>query len=101
VFGRETSPGPAAVAAGATLNFGGGTHVLSAGSSVTGAGNVQFGGAVTVLGAYNVAGTTTVITGGVATFEVNVTLPSLTLSGGTLGGTAPRTVSSPVHRTGG
>src|SRR5262249_43683905 len=99
--GRNVNAAAYTVSAGATLQFGGNTQVLRAGSSVSGAGNVQFsGGTVTLLGTDDSTGTTTV-SGGPANFEVDVTLPSLTLSGGTLGGGGTVTVSGPLSWTGG
>ena len=69
-----------------TIGFGGGTHLLNAGSSIT-TQNVQFSGSgtTTVNGTYNVAGTTGISNG---TAAINGTLPSLgsalNISGGVL-----------------
>jgi hypothetical protein len=78
---------------GSKLTFGGGTFTLSSDSSVSGAGTVEFAargilsGTVNVTGRYTVAGPTLVHgdpAGGIGTanFNSNVTLSSLTLSGG-------------------
>ena len=89
------------VEAGATLQFGGGTQTLDANSSLTGAGDVRFSGSnVTLLGAYAVNGNAT-LSGGTADFETDVTLPNLTLSGGTLGGGGTVTVTGLLTWTGG
>src|SRR5262249_22450229 len=73
-----TSGGTFSVASGATLNFGGGSHLLTGTSSVSAAGSVVFGGgSTTVGGAYSVpAGT--VVAGGTVNFLVDTELPSLT-----------------------
>src|SRR6267154_377249 len=54
--------------AGATLEFGGGNHVLAVGSLVTGAGTVNVsGGTLTANGTFDVTGSTLGVTAGVAT----------------------------------
>jgi uncharacterized repeat protein (TIGR01451 family) len=86
--GGGTSSGTYNAGSGATLNFGGGTHTLSAASSITGAGTGIF-----EIGTVTTAGTCTVfqvnITG--ATLQLNnaspLTLSNVTFSGGTLTGT--------------
>jgi fibronectin-binding autotransporter adhesin len=101
VAGKDVATGAFTVETGATLAFNGGTQALKAGSSVSGAGDVKFGGAtVTVLGSYSITGNTTV-SGGTVQFDTDTTLPTLTLSGGTLGGTATVTVTGALTWTGG
>jgi hypothetical protein len=99
--GGGTSDGTFSAAAGATLNFGGGSHLLTANSSVSGAGSVVFGGGTTtVSGAYNIpAGTT--IAGGTVNFLADTELPNLTLSGGFLTGTSTVTIDGLLTWTGG
>lgn len=103
-------PGSWTVASGATLQFGQGEYQLSGqvgGAGAAGAGTVSFSnGAVTLTGNYNISGATSVTTatvnfngtvtntgaitvsGGLANFAttsvVTLTVPSMTLSGGTL-----------------
>jgi hypothetical protein len=48
--GAGTSSGDYIAAAGATLSFGGGTHELTDGAALTGAGTVRFGAGTTVVG---------------------------------------------------
>jgi hypothetical protein len=99
--GADTHTGTLTVEAGATLQFGGGTQSLRAGSSVSGAGNVSFSGAnVTVFGTYSITGNTT-LSGGSANFDVDLTLPTLTLSGGSLGGNGTVTVTGLLTWNGG
>jgi hypothetical protein len=101
VAGRDVATGAFTTAAGATLAFNGGAQAFRAGSSVTGAGDVKFGGAtVTVLGSYATTGNTT-ISNGTVQFDTDTTLPALTFSGGTLGGTATVTVTGALTWTGG
>jgi hypothetical protein len=112
-------------AAGATLNFGGGSHVLSAGSLVTGAGILSVSGTTTTLaasGTFDVgstlgvtAGTTTLastcnLTGAtlnisgansVVNFNSSGTVAVLNLTGGTLGGTSPVIVTGLLTLGGG
>jgi hypothetical protein len=78
------SSGAFQVSAGATLQFGGGTHTLAAGSSVAGAGDVTFsGGTTTVNGSYNISGVTTV-SGGTLNLNgaTSVVLATFTQTGG-------------------
>ncbi|HEY3182667.1 MAG TPA: hypothetical protein VGJ77_07535, partial [Gaiellaceae bacterium] len=113
-----TDTGLYSVAAGATLNFSGGTRNLEAGSDVGGAGTlVVSGGTVTANASLGIAAagaalsvsggalnvnTSAVsgllapvtVSGGVLSFNgAAVSLPTLVLSGGTLGGTASVTVT--------
>jgi hypothetical protein len=119
--GGGSSSGPFTVAAGATLDFAGGTHSLSAAATVSGAGAVQVSGgtvsaggawtlaavqvtagAVTLTGGYSVSGTTTV-SGGTANFSsvAAQTSGALTQSGGTIGGSGLLTVAGAFPWSGG
>jgi len=109
--GGGSATGSFAVPANTTLQFGGGTYTLSSASSVTGAGNVTFSGSSTITanGTYNITGTNT-ISGATVNFNVggSASMNALTLSGGTLGGTLPLTVTGPftwssgnIYNTGG
>ncbi len=83
-----TDSGSFVDASGAALTFGGGTHSLSATSSTTGAGAVNFslGIANFANGAvYNISGLTT-INGGTANFNNSATAAGTVLSSGALGG---------------
>src|SRR5262245_26833911 len=93
-----TSTGSYTAAAGAALNFNGGTHdvTLTGGKSVGGAGTIGFTGGTTTIGGagtYNVTGTSNV-TGG--TFNVNLAAGAgdWTQSGGALSGSGTVTVAS-------
>ena len=83
-----THTGSFSNAPGATLNFGGGSHILSTGSIVVGAGVLAMSGNATTLGASGsfASGTTLNVTGGVATLAAGCTVGAATLdvSGGTL-----------------
>ena len=84
------------------LRFDGGTHTLDADSSVFGNGTVQVSnGTVNFGGTYNVTGTTTSITGGIADFQTNATTTHLVLSGGTLTGVGDVAVTTLFSWTGG
>jgi autotransporter-associated beta strand protein len=88
-------------ASGATLDFGGGTHDLQAGSSATGAGTVQFSaGASTVGGGYVLTGVTHVAGGSVAFTTPAATTGGLVVSGGTLNGVRSLTATD-VTNSGG
>src|SRR5215472_7402465 len=82
-----TCAGSWSVAAGATLQLGGGTTAVALSGSISGAGTVVFPtGTVNYTGSYNVTGGTQV-TNGVANFTSPATVTNagaLTLSGGTL-----------------
>src|SRR5262249_41337743 len=82
----SSSTGSFTVQAGATLDFGFGTHRLEAASDVSGAGRVRFGfgASVTLAGGYNVA--STAIDGGSADFTTDAVTGALTLSNGEFGG---------------
>ena len=86
---------------GGTLDFGGGTHTLTAPPSVSSA-NVSFtGGTANIAGSYNVTGTTTVTGSGTANFNSSANTVALNQTGGTLGGTGSLTVSGPATWTAG
>jgi len=81
--GGGTSSGSFAASSGADLTFSGGTNTLSSTSRVTGAGAVTFqGGTTNILGVFSATSDLSV-TGGTASFFQNLTLPTLTMSGGT------------------
>ena len=119
--------GTYSVATGATLNFGAGTRTLLDGSRIDGTGSLSVSSAtVTINGALAIAATgaglavtngsltvngtavggnvapVTVGAGGTLSFNTSaaITLPSLTLIGGTLAGTANVTVTGAVDITG-
>jgi hypothetical protein len=117
-----TPSGTFSNAPGATLTFGGGNHVLSASSVVTGTGLSVTGTGTTLTASGNLdAGTTLGITAAMATlsascnvtsatlninsgallFNSSGTVSALTLGGGTLGGTSPITVTGPLTLSGG
>ncbi len=80
--GGGTDIGAYAIDAARTLDFGGGTRALDAGSSVTGAGTLLVSGGTTNVNAVFGA-TTTTISGGTANFNANVTgAGTLLVSGG-------------------
>ena len=99
-----TSTGSFTAADLATLNFGGGTHNLNAGSSVSGAGTIGFSGGTTNLAGlantYNVTGRT-LINGGTANFNSAATTGTLELSSGILAGSGTLTVSGLTTWSGG
>ena len=96
------SSGDFEAAAPGILRFDGGTHTLDADSSVFGNGTVQVSnGTVNFGGTYNVTGTTTSITGGIADFQTNATTTHLVLSGGTLTGVGDVAVTTLFSWTGG
>ncbi|MBK8035638.1 MAG: PEP-CTERM sorting domain-containing protein [Verrucomicrobiaceae bacterium] len=107
---RSTNTGDWNIANGATLKFDIGhgsyqnNHNLNAGTDIVGvAGStVQFAGATTNFnaGTYDVAGTTQVI-GGTVNFNAAAATSALTMSSGTLGGTATLTVSGATTISGG
>ena len=78
----------------ATLSFTGGTHDLSAASSITGTGIVRFqAGTSNVLGTYNT--TKTEMVGGTANFEAPATTTQLAQSSGILAGAGMFTINGP------
>ncbi len=97
--GGGTSTGTFSAAAGATLNFNGGTHdvTLAGGKSISGAGTIGYtGGATTTIdgaGTYNVTGTSNV-TGGTVNLNLASGAGNWTQSGGTLSGSGTVTVPS-------
>ena len=119
-----TQSGVISNAPGATLNLGGGNHVLTSGSLVTGAGVLSMSGNATTLSANGVfdPGSALSVTAGTVTLSAscNVTATLLNLSGngvvnynsagpvaavnltgGTLGGTSPVSVTGPLTLSGG
>lgn len=118
-----THTGTMNLSPGAILNFGGGSHILSSGSLVTGAGTLNTSGNATTLTASGVfdVGSTLSAAGGTTTLTAGCTLTSATLnigsglvnynstspvtnvnlSGGTLGGTSPVTVTGLLTLNGG
>ena len=120
-----THTGTMNLSPGATLNFGGGAHILTAGSLVTGAGVLSLSGNATTLTASGVfdVGSTLSVTAGTATlastcnltgailnisgansivnFNSSGTVAVVNLTGGTLGGTTPVTVTGPLTLGGG
>ena len=111
-------------ASGASLNFGGGAHVLNAGSFVTGAGTLSLSGGATLTASgtfdvgttlslaagtatlapgCNVAGTTLDLTssGSVLVFDSAGTVATVNVSAGILGGTSPITVTGALTLGGG
>jgi hypothetical protein len=120
-----THSGTFSNAPGATLNFGGGSHVLGASASVTGSGVTLLNGSGTTLSASGTfgPGTTLNVAGGAATLAsscdvsgaaLNITgggavlvfnsaglVSTLSLSAGTLGGGSPITVTGPLTLAGG
>jgi hypothetical protein len=111
-------------AAGATLNFGGGSHVLTATSLVTGAGTLGMSGATTLsasgtfdLGSAlsvsagvaslasgcNVTGSTLTVggAGGVINYNSAGSVFAINLNAGTLGGSSPIIVTGPISLGGG
>lgn len=120
--GGGNSGGTFTVAANSTLQFGGGTHLLDAASTISGAGtnrisagSVVLGGAVSVTGGITVSGGaanfTGPVTGGVPLFvssgqanfngTAGINFAAATLSGGSIGGTNDLTLSGPFNWTGG
>jgi len=101
--GGGTSSGPFTVANGATLEFGGGTHVLDAGASITGGGRVLISGTPTVYFNGPVSGLPTNLTiGGNLYFNSNaVSFATISQATGTLGGSAKVTVTGQMNWTGG
>jgi uncharacterized repeat protein (TIGR01451 family) len=118
-----TSSGSFSVPAGTTLEFGAGTHTLSAASSVAGAGNCRFSaGTVNLAGVYDITGSTTVsgatanftgtvnnigspltVSAGTANFNFSGTLSiaTVSLSGGTLSGPSAMNITGLLTWSGG
>ena len=122
--GTGTDAGSFSVSSGATLGFDAGTATLTSESEISGAGTAEFGGGTVYLaGTYNVTGTTTVdggtvdfqadadvstiptlaISAGTASFTTGdtITVGTLELSGGTLGGSDQIQMTGQVYWTGG
>ncbi|HTP08782.1 MAG TPA: hypothetical protein VMP08_11050, partial [Anaerolineae bacterium] len=101
--GGGTSSGSFNAASGATLNFGGGTHVitLALASSINGAGTVGVsGGTVTIggSGAYATGGTA--ISGGTLNLNRDGTTGNFNFNGGTLAGSNTLTVTQAMAWSG-
>jgi hypothetical protein len=118
-----THTGTMNVAPGATLNFAGGSHVLAAGSLVTGAGVLTLSGGATTLTASGtfdagstlsvaagagtlsagciITGATLNVGGGILNYNSSGSVAAVNLTGGTLGGTSPVTVTGPLTLSGG
>jgi hypothetical protein len=111
--GGGTSSGTFLADSGATLDFGGGPHFLTAASSVSGNGTVVFdsetfnGLSITIAGTYNVAGTTTFqatnapFAAPPVEFDQDATMGTLNLTAGTLSGVGNITVTGAFNWTGG
>jgi hypothetical protein len=99
--GGGIDSGTFGVPATAVLEFGGGTHNLNAGTTVSGTGTVRFSSGVTNLnaGSYNVG--TTSITGGTAVFSVAASTGTFDQSSGFRDGLGTLTVSGLATFTGG
>jgi hypothetical protein len=97
-----TSTGVWNVPVGTTLNFGGGTQSLNAGTNVSASGTVGFSGGTTNFnaGTFSVTGTTRV-NGGVANFNAAASTNLLNISSGALGGSATVTASGLTTWSGG
>ena len=115
--------GTMTIGEGATLNFAGGSHVLTASSLVTGAGVLALSGGATTLAASGtfdagstlsvtastvtlsagcvVTGATLNISSGVLNYNSAGSVAVVNLTGGTLGGTSPITVTGPLTFGGG
>ena len=88
-----THTGSFSAAAGTKIVFAGGTNDLNAGSSVTGAGTIEFtGGTANLAGSYDITGTTRV-NGGIANFNGTATSAALDVTAGTLGGSGVLTAT--------
>jgi hypothetical protein len=100
--GGSSTGGSYTAASSAALYFGGGTHTLDSASSISGAGEVDFGaGEVDLAGSYNVTGPT-YVDGGISNFTGTVaTLATLTETAGTLEGSTNVTVSGLLTWSGG
>ncbi len=98
--GSGTDTGQYAVDEGAVLSLDGGTRTLNANSNVTGLGRLTVSGAT--VNVNNLLEAPVTVSGG--TLNVNtaeaVTLPSLTLSGGTLSGSQALTVTGAFNVSG-
>jgi hypothetical protein len=106
-LGGGTSSGSFVVAAGATLDFGPGTHNLTAASCISGAGNVRLSadllsrvGTVNVAGTYSVGGDTS-LPAGTLNLLSNAATGTATLSGGILTGPGDLTVAGLLTWTAG
>ncbi len=97
-----TSSGAFAVAAGATFQFGGGTHNLGPTSTVGGAGTIRAsGGTTNALGGWAVTGTTEVAGGTLSFGGASGTTAAMVVSGGVMGGSGLMQVTGTLDWTGG
>ncbi|NOS70409.1 MAG: hypothetical protein HOP33_10815 [Verrucomicrobia bacterium] len=121
--GGGTHPGIFSNSAGATANFGGGSHVLTSASFITGSGTLAVSGNATTLSASgnfdlgvtlnvtagsatltssaNVTFATLSVTGGTLNFNTATPVAVVNVSAGTLGGTSPVSVTGPLTLSGG
>jgi hypothetical protein len=105
--GGGTATGAFTVQPGATLNFSQGTYTVQPQAHVGGGGTVLFtdnsffGGSTYYINTTSFSPASTIISNGIVNFGANVTLPSLTQTGGTLTGSGTVTVSGPLDWTGG
>ncbi|MBW3592235.1 MAG: hypothetical protein KY396_00895, partial [Actinobacteria bacterium] len=100
VDGGGSATGSVAVETGAALRFNGHNYALGAASSVSGAGNATFqAGAVAIDGAYDIGGTT-LVNGGAADFNAFPSIATLVVSSGAANVNGEATVPS-VSQTGG
>ena len=101
LLGGGTSTGSHTAAAGGVLSYDGGTHTLSAASSITGAGVVRStGGATATAGSLSVTGAGILgVLGGAFDYDGagTATLQNLAINGGTLGGSGLITVSGAMN----
>lgn len=103
LIGGGTSSGNFNAAAGATLNFGGGTHAitLTPASSINGAGTLGVSnGTVTIGGSGTYAAGITSITGGTLNLNLDGTTGRFNFSGGTLAGSKMLTVTQAMAWSG-
>ena len=103
--GGGTDAGAYVVPAGSALEFTGGARTLGAGSSVTGAGDVNFSGSqLTTFAAgstYAPTGGTTVSGGTVSFNQGGINVFNLVMTGGSLAGSAAVAVSNSLNWSGG
>ena len=101
--GGGTSSGSFNAASGATLNFGGGTHVitLAPASNINGAGTVGVsGGTVTIAGSGRYATGGTAINAGTLNLNLDGTTGNFNLNGGTLAGSNTLTATQAMAWSG-
>jgi hypothetical protein len=91
--GGGTEGGALTVAAGAVLDFGGGSFTLSNASAISSSGTIEVGGGTVSESGSLTNGGTLAITGGILNAAGAIVTASYTQSGGSLAGTAAVTVS--------